>query len=573
MKPHPTTRSRRSGHALVIVLVLMLLALLVLGATMDWTSTNARLIDRNNDYFTALSAAEAATEKVMATLSADYQSQGAAQVTSRLSAYRGFVPEPGESDIWNGFSFSDGQGNADATFVSQETTWGVTALTSQYQGLSGYAAGFRIASHAQLLGARQQVTAAVQQDFQVATIPIFQFAVFYNIDLEIHPGATMNIRGRVHSNRQFYSDPGASLTFHGDVTAAGEIIHDFHPLDPRPNTHNGTLTFNAEHDGGVNTLNLPLGVENTEENVRQIVEKPPSTELATSAMGQQRFYNKSDLVIEVFDDRVEVHAGGSASAVSLNHSSISGFVRTNVSFYNKREAKTVKTTQIDVGALKAWNDAGNPVRTALGRDVNSLWVADRRAVTSSQEPGIRLVNGQTLPSRGLTVATPQPLYVSGHYNAPASALGTADTSHTKPAGIIADAVTLLSGDWDDADAAASLSSRKAANTTVNAAILAGIVTTSDASYSGGVENFPRFLEDWSGRTLTYNGSMIVMFPSQYATGTWKGTGSAIGIYNAPSRNWAFDMNFLDPNKLPPGTPAVRTVIRGQWSVIAGHHAD
>ena len=36
-------------------------------------------------------------------------------------------------------------------------------------------------------------------------------------------------------------------------------------------------------------------------------------------------------------------------------------------------------------------------------------------------------------------------------------------------------------------------------------------------------------------TLTYNGSMVVMFPSQIATGLWRGTGETIGIYTPHPR--------------------------------------
>jgi hypothetical protein len=95
-------------------------------------------------------------------------------------------------------------------------------------------------------------------------------------------------------------------------------------------------------------------------------------------------------------------------------------------------------------------------------------------------------------------------------------------------------------------------------------MLAGIVPTTPGSYSGGVENFPRFLEDWRHRTLTYSGSMIVMYASEVATAPWVGTGT---IYNPPVRNWNFDMNFLDPTRLPPATPAVRTTIRGRWEIL------
>lgn len=47
-----------------------------------------------------------------------------------------------------------------------------------------------------------------------------------------------------------------------------------------------------------------------------------------------------------------------------------------------------------------------------------------------------------------------------------------------------------------------------------------------------------------------------------ATAPWRGTGNTYGIYNPPARDWAFDLNFLDPSRLPPGTPEVRAVIRG-----------
>ena len=66
-----------------------------------------------------------------------------------------------------------------------------------------------------------------------------------------------------------------------------------------------------------------------------------------------------------------------------------------------------------------------------------------------------------------------------------------------------------------------MASRVASSTTVNAAFLTGAVDTTLGHYSGGMENFPRFLETWgSANVFTYNGSMIKMFPSLYATNFW-----------------------------------------------------
>jgi hypothetical protein len=177
-----------------------------------------------------------------------------------------------------------------------------------------------------------------------------------------------------------------------------------------------------------------------------------------------------------------------------------------------------------------------------------------------------LTNGMTLGDGGLTVATPDPLYVEGNYNVDSTQVGKSDTSKSKPAALVADSINVLSGNWKDANSASGLGSRVADNTTVNAAFLAGIVPSGNGYYSGGVENFPRFLEDWSNKTFTYNGSMVVMFPSLVGKGTWKGTGG--NYYNPPTRAWNFDVNFSDPNKLPPITPRVSTAIRGQWLAVS-----
>ena len=161
--------------------------------------------------------------------------------------------------------------------------------------------------------------------------------------------------------------------------------------------------------------------------------------------------------------------------------------------------------------------------------------------------------------------------MQGNYNTTdgsgSSSVGVNTTTYTKPAALIGDAITVLSGAWTDANSTAALNSRNAADTTVNAAFLAGVVETVSGSYSGGVENFPRFLENWSGRSLYYNGSMVVMYPSRYARGNWGGTGDTYGIYNPPARRWAFDVNFRDVTKLPPATPAARKLVRNTWKMI------
>jgi hypothetical protein len=227
----------------------------------------------------------------------------------------------------------------------------------------------------------------------------------------------------------------------------------------------------------------------------------------------------------------------------------------------------MKVTEIDVSKIQAWSLANPQVALAIGagKPVNIIYVYDQRKLSSTQLAAVRLVNGQFLPSRGLTVATPNPLYVKGHYNQEMNGyLGTTNTTKTKPAALIADAITALSPSWDDSDSNSSdYEDRAATSMTVNAAVLTGIVETSQSPsiYSGGAHNLLRFLEDWGGRTLTYNGSMVVLFNSVRAVKPFQQPGD---YYYPPERNFTFDSNFLNPDKLPPGTPELRGIIRDQW---------
>jgi hypothetical protein len=66
--------------------------------------------------------------------------------------------------------------------------------------------------------------ALLQMDFNNRLIPLFQFAIFYNNDLEIANGPNLTITGPVHTNgRLFLSPDGSTLTFNGDVTSVSDM--------------------------------------------------------------------------------------------------------------------------------------------------------------------------------------------------------------------------------------------------------------------------------------------------------------------------------------------------------------
>ena len=246
------------------------------------------------------------------------------------------------------------------------------------------------------------------------------------------------------------------------------------------------------------------------------------------------------------------------------------------SFQDLREQATVTTTTVDMAKLAT---ATNNVNTMLYVHYTPrAGTVLSPALASNARRAIRLSNGAYL-NQDVTVATDNGLYIQGDFNTGSTSSVTtpSNTSATgsntvanytwHAAAVMADAVTILSRNWSDANAGnTSLSARQATPTTVNAAILAGDVTSNSASDpgygNGGAHNFPRFLEDWGNVNFTYFGSLVEAFHSASFTGRWQ-TGS---VYNWPNRLWNFDTNLVN-NRWPPGVPSGLQFTRGRWQRV------
>ena len=213
--------------------------------------------------------------------------------------------------------------------------------------------------------------------------------------------------------------------------------------------------------------------------------------------------------------------------------------------------------------------------------------------------GIRVRNGETLAATvdsapdiaGLTIVSDQGLYIQGDYNAEAS-----DETNTtwKPASFLGDTINMLSekfdkdiGDsnidldvdevfggwdatinwwnydqdkWDDTNYQPSgkNNDRKAVNTTVRAAVLGGTDKTGNregtggkwkGKYNGGLENYPRFHEDWNKKDLVYAGSFVSLGTPQFKDGNWGGS-----YYRPPNRKWSYEEAYNNAANLPPLSP-------------------
>jgi len=571
MKTVINTRKRKqAGSALLLTLILSAIALALLAGAMSWSASNTKLTYRSIQYNRSVAAAEAATEKVISQMNRDYLTGGENLISNNLSYYRqNTVPTAADSSYWSTWEFDDGNGNMGCTYVQRSPGTSYIVADSIYAGLQGYASIYTIASHAQDTASPQSVSGGVLQQLQLASIPIFQFAMYSSGEMEISCGQPFTITGRVHSNGELYVEPDSSLTFESSVTAVLSVLFQRDPLDTR-GPPAGTVVYAQTNQPvfPVSSLTLPIGTTNTPQAIREIIEPPPMGEDPNSPIGRLRFYNQCDMVLVASAAGISATSGHFNNfATSIPTNELATFVIATNSFSDAREGKTVMPIDINIGKLAAWSLTNSSLRfSTIGSNLilSSVYVLDTRTLPATSLGAVRVFNGTNLPPNGLTLATGRPLYVWGDYNQwNAANLGTTNTSTSRPASLVADAITILSDSWSDAKSTSALTSRTASTTTVNAAFLTGVVDTTLGHYSGGMENFPRFLETWTAIPFWYNGSMIKMFPSLYATNIW----GLANVYNPPVRKWAYDANFDNPLKLPPKTPSLLQVIRGQWATV------
>jgi hypothetical protein len=583
----------QSGYALLTTMIFAAVSIVLVATTLSWTSSSFRVTERNNAYNRAVSAAESSVECVIARMDRDFLNRSIDY--NNLTAYRLTVPTTYMPTGWPlEYQFTDTNNVVDHTTVIGGIQSVQTNVDPQLPGLYGLVFPCRAASFAKRLGTPgYDVAAGVQQDFQLVIIPIFQFEAFYSLDLEINPGPQMQITGKVHGNANMFLAPQTGLEFVDGVETVGKVYYDRMTNDPAYGSGKVMPVFDLPPHSpasGANSMTLPIGTNNLPSEVVKVLDVPPAGEDPLSPLGAQRFFNGADLIVTTLPGGyVRVTSGLWDLNTYLTPdvdvtNGVYSFITTTNTFFDQRENKWAQVTDLDVGLFNKWltNAAPNSgaalniaKKTKYGTNatpvgLNSIYINDTRPGSSTSFAAVRVRNGQFLPPDGLTVATARPVYVMGDYNAPT--LGSANTGNTKPAALIGDAISVLSGGWKDENSNTLNNTYRPANDdTVNAAFLAGIVETTMVGgvkhYSGGLENFPRFLENWSGKNFTYNGSMVVMFPSRFATGWWVGPSSTT-YYQAPRRVWAFDKNYLAYQKLPPLTPGVHKLVRGQWTTIA-----
>lgn len=532
------------GFATLIALMAMIM-LTMLGLAALYVSDDEVSIAGNElQEMRAFMAAEAGLEKAVAELHWLYDSTGAPP-TNMPSG----IDSMNHCIVWY---ITTDDGPPQQRNLISGTLMGMHALVKTFSIIS--------TAVSSIDGAKVEMS----ETFQTAMVPIFQYTVFYDNDLEISPGPPMTLGGRVHTNGNLYLQSGGGLQIDGFVTAAGNIIHG--PKGPIGVSNGDVEIRNAIGDyvsmqdasgwldsqdsywydssaarwqgrvqdstHGQAKFNVPLN--GSSDDPRQLIERATGNPSNTDS-----YEHKATL--KIIDGEVLRLVGGVWDNVTAQFIADGIMTVTSDQFVDQRENKNVDVTDLDIALLYQYGYA--PAN-------HIIYFSD---IATGDYPALRINNGVKLDD-ALTVVSENPVYVNGDYNS--------DTK--KPAAIIADAVTFLSTAWSamnyDANSGNDKSNRPAAETIVNASIMSGNTETTSTNYNGGFENLPRFLEDWTGKNFIWTGSMVNLWNSVQADGDWNGS-----YYTPPNRDWSYDPDLDDPNKIPPGTPMVRVFQRLGWS--------
>jgi hypothetical protein len=459
---------------------------------------------------------------------------------------------------------------------------------------------YRYSLFSEAIGPDGRTEAILEMVFKSRLVPVFQFAVFYDKDLEINPGPPMTLNGRVHTNGDLYLGPGAILTIEGQTSTAGRLFRGrkdrndcggtleirgadgvYRPLQCQGGTRRAYSQSEVAPWGG----RIQVGVNRVTVPAPEELDPDPGRTYFSQAHLRLRlnlFNNPPTVEVVRQDGNVDFLA---TSHLNVCPGTIGGrAVGHSNTFFDNREGKAIQMLEVDLRALldcvHLRNLLGGGVRlddATYGGLVFHLTVHGPESRARGNGYGVRIRNGAYIGSsipgaprpRGLTIVSDQPAYIQGDFNR---------NENWIPAAFLADAINILSNAWDSDDRSQRpLAQRLASETEVNAAFLSGTDTTGGAEgvegqdrgqYNGGLENYPRFHEAWQWGpsnnrtyvTFTYRGSFVSLGSSRKAAGRWcYGTGNCngydrfYGTYEAPRREWSYDVRFSQ-GQLPPLSP-------------------
>jgi hypothetical protein len=249
-----SANSSARGMALVTTLLLLImLSALAIAFTLA-VNTENRMQGTDKGNTQAYYGAEAGMEKMMIDLNGLYNTAAAPSVAqiqglSALSTCTSPCPFP----VIPGIQYSEYNFNTtpSATDPTQPKTWPSTVQAGPNAGLIADVIPITLSVTAKT-NASEEVR--MIRNVEVALIPVFQFGVFSDSDLDTFAGPPMEIGGRVQTNGDLYlaAGNGGDTAFLGKLRTAKEVVRDFLANGASMTTHTGIVEIPTA-TGGCNS--------------------------------------------------------------------------------------------------------------------------------------------------------------------------------------------------------------------------------------------------------------------------------------------------------------------------------
>lgn len=273
MYPMPTSKRRESASTLILVIFVVALLVVFIGLALDYTAHTARTSARAGDYTRAQALANGALEAAYKRWQVYMASKQASVIGSYTtpanfqSITGSLAAQINSAASSSGFTITSLNiipvDRADNAVASQAKTYASVGPMTNVPGWTATTYTY-CAQAVATKTADTSLVVSVSRYFQQADASLFQAMLFFQNDLELHPGPAMTLYGLVHTNANMYAAAGSggSITFSSNVSYHGSqstlnAAANYKYKDPTGYVEGVTTTLYNQESGNWTTYNPP----------------------------------------------------------------------------------------------------------------------------------------------------------------------------------------------------------------------------------------------------------------------------------------------------------------------------
>lgn len=221
---HPEPNANERGAALLMAIIIMAMLAGISLTTLSVVSDEARVAGSDLQRTQTFYAASAGMEKMTNEFSALF-----GRTTNPTQGQLNTVAANYPAELLNdGFTFSQSLVRDEVELAKMRASQPgsvfptVTIPHGPYTGLLAAVAPYRLTSTATQTATGAEVR--LEREVNNYMVPLYQFGMFSDDDIELHPGPPFVFNGRIHTNGNLYLN--GDVTLRDKVTAANEVVLD-----------------------------------------------------------------------------------------------------------------------------------------------------------------------------------------------------------------------------------------------------------------------------------------------------------------------------------------------------------